>query len=158
MLERIRQPLFALRFLSVAICLAAVSRISCMIMLVRALMSVVPPDEFGMLVEDLCQIDGVSKAMLLYVFIFEFSAWVAFVIFGIALFFRQSWARKMIISLIILILANDLIVALLLRRVPINFNGLVEVVFYIAVLVGLTSRGIVRLFSTQPPRPTITTN
>ncbi|MHC4155390.1 MAG: hypothetical protein ACYST6_10785 [Planctomycetota bacterium] len=67
----------------------------------------------------------------------------------------------MIIYLIILILANYVVVALLLRRLSISVEvlfELFELAFYIAVVVALTRQGIVRLFSAGPARYRMTTN
>lgn len=154
MLRKLSQPLFGLRFASVAICLIGLARIFCTVMLIRVLALVIPPDGFDMVLDDLCKTSGItSKALFLYLFIVSFLVSLISVICGIFLFFRRSWARKVLISIAILILVNHVIVRLLTHRLSISLGAIFEIAFNIYLLVFFMNRAIVQLFAVSPELP-----
>jgi len=88
-----------------------------------------------------------SKAKVLYLFTFSFFISLFSVVSGIFLFFKKSWARKMLLSLIILEILSKFIMMLLRGRFTIKFMAIDLLIIYMSLLIFFTRQQVVQLFT-----------
>ncbi len=80
-------------------------------------------------------------------FVFSFLLWISFIIVGIFLFLRKSWARKMLLFLIITIFLNRFLIMLLIGRFPMSLMTIWDLVVYIMFFAFFTHKSIIQLFN-----------
>ncbi len=156
--QKLEQPLFLLRFIAVCICLHGLIKVFAIFapsIVIAFILHVEGSSIFTEIVKSFSyyldavqEIWGIqNKATVLYLFAFSFLLSASFIVSGISLFLRKSWARKMLLSLIILVILSRFITMFLMGRFTISFMGIWDLVIYIMFFVFFTHKPIVQLFN-----------
>jgi len=146
-----KESLFSLRLVAIIICLVYLLKISLVIQPILLLPRILTEPElvdasFGGLQNSL----GIeNKFAALSMLAFGLLLSMLFVISGIFSFLRKSWARKMLISVIILQILSDFTIMILKGRFTIKFVTIEDLIIYIFLLFFFTRRGIVQLFAKE---------
>ncbi len=156
--QKLEQPLFLLRFIAVCIFLHGLIKVFAIFAPSIVIASVLRVEGSNILTEIVrsfsCYLDEVqeiwdiqNKAIVLYLFTFSFFLSVSFVVSGMFLFLRKPWARKMFLSLIVLIFLNRFLIMLLIGRFTMSLTAIWDLVVYIMLFAIFTHKPIVQLFT-----------
>ena len=168
MLEKFKQPILCIKLISIVICIVGLIRAFAVIApvsMIANLIHIEGSNIFAELAKSLnLYLDGVQKTLnvesrieVLYMFSFSFLISIFFVISGAFLFLMKSWARKMLLFLVILAILNPFVMMLLIGKLAIKFEEIENLIFYIfnlifhiALLIFFTRRSIVQILTKGP--------
>jgi len=142
--------LSSLRFFAIIICLISLMKIFSIIWLITGIARLnifAEPEFIDAFFNGLQKSVGIeNKFGALSMLAFGFLLSILFVISGIFSFLRNSWARKMLICVIILQILSNFVVMILRGRFTVKFMAIDDIILYIFLLFFLTRKEIVQLF------------
>lgn len=107
-------------------------------------------------------LDIFSTHLVIYILLLSFAMHCIFIISGIFIIFRKSWARTLIVySLVIVIplfVINSIVVSLVKGRYSPNYRGILNLVFHIWLLYFFTRVQIKQLFTERTAEQKINSN
>jgi hypothetical protein len=157
MLQKLNMPLLGLRLVSVVICLLGLMRIITFILpgvffTPKIHINVTSVSEVFIRSHELlsemlrARFGWENNLLISYIVIGSFLGSVFYVLCGVFLFLRKSWARKAMIFYTVLIFLNSFTVRVLTRTFTIDFSTVYLCIFNLALLFYFTGKPVIELF------------